>query len=286
MPSGVFSGDRARVATLPCAMKRTATVLTLLVSAYIAAQTLSDIASIRIVDVAGFSMDAGTLIYPITFTLRDLVHKVAGKHVARLLIFTAAGINLFMAAFFWLVSVLPADLQVGEQLEFGVVLAPLWRIVFASILAEVISELIDTEVYSAWVAAAWVSGMQWGRVLSSNLVAIPIDSAIFVTGRVRRRSARLVVMAVFWTNVLVKGWSPSPASPSSTCQPGSAYGTFGHRGSDHGSRRRIESIPVELKDGRKSRPHSQEANTNAFTQQDVVFRAAGGVFAGRRGVRR
>ena len=185
-------------------MKRTATVLTLLVSAYIAAQTLSDIASIRIVEVAGFSMDAGTLIYPITFTLRDLVHKVAGKHVARLLIFTAAGVNLFMAVLFWVVSVLPADLQVGEQLEFGLVLAPLWRIVFASILAEVIAELIDTEVYSAWVAHLG-ERLQWGRVLSSNLVAIPVDSAIFVTVAFVGVLPTSVVMAIFWANVLLKG---------------------------------------------------------------------------------
>lgn len=185
-------------------MKRTVTVLTLLVSAYIAAQTLSDIASIRIVELAGFSMDAGTLIYPITFTLRDLVHKVAGKHVARLLIFVAAGVNLFMAGMFWMVSVLPADLEVGAQLEFGVVLAPLWRIVFASIIAEVISELIDTEVYSAWVRR-FQAKLQWGRVLSSNLVAIPIDSALFVSIAFLGVLPSSVVAAVFWTNVLLKG---------------------------------------------------------------------------------
>lgn len=185
-------------------MKRTATVLTLLVSAYIAAQMLSDIASIRIVELLGFQMDAGTLIYPITFTLRDLVHKVAGKHVARLLIFTAAAVNLFMAATFWLVSVLPADVSVGEQLEFGVVLAPLWRIVFASILAEVIAELIDTEVYSAWVAR-FAHRLQWGRVVSSNLVAVPVDSAIFVTVAFAGVLPPDVVVAIFWTNVLLKG---------------------------------------------------------------------------------
>lgn len=185
-------------------MKRTATVLTLLVSAYIAAQTLSDIASVRIIELLGFSMDAGTLIYPITFTLRDLVHKAAGKHVARLLIFVAAGVNLFMAAMFWLVSVLPADLEVGSQLEFGVVLAPLWRIVFASIVAEVVSELIDTEVYSAWVRR-FEARLQWGRVLSSNLVAIPIDSALFVVIAFRGVLPAGVVVAIFWTNVLLKG---------------------------------------------------------------------------------
>jgi len=185
-------------------MNRSYKVLTLLISAYVATQMLSDIASIRIVEIAGWSMDAGTLIYPITFTLRDLVHKVAGKRIARLLIFVAAGINLFMAGAFWLVANLPADLEVGAQAEFEAVLAPLWRIVFASVVAEVVAELIDTEVYAAW-KARFAGKMQWGRVLSSNLVAIPIDTAIFVAIAFAGVLPGSVVLAIFWTNVLLKG---------------------------------------------------------------------------------
>ena len=37
----------------------------------------------KITEVAGFSMDAGTLVYPFTFTLRDLVHKTVGAKAAR-----------------------------------------------------------------------------------------------------------------------------------------------------------------------------------------------------------
>ena len=68
-------------------------LLALLASAYVAAQMLADVSSLKITEVAGFSMDAGTLVYPFTFTLRDLVHKVAGKQVARALIVAAAAVN-------------------------------------------------------------------------------------------------------------------------------------------------------------------------------------------------
>ncbi|MDP8959554.1 MAG: queuosine precursor transporter, partial [Actinomycetota bacterium] len=173
-------------------------------SAYVAAQMLADIASLRIITVAGLSMDAGTLIYPFTFTIRDLVHKLAGKPVARLLIFLAAAINVLMALLFALVAVLPADLQVGPQLEFGLVLAPVWRIVGASIVAEVASELIDTEVYEAWVARLgrrW----QWGRVLSSNAIAIPVDSALFSVLAFGGVLSGATVLAIFWANLIVKG---------------------------------------------------------------------------------
>lgn len=183
--------------------QRAAIVLAILASAYVAAQVLADVASLRIVEIAGFSLDGGTLIYPFTFTLRDLVQKVAGKRVAQTLIFAAAGVNVVMALLFLAVANLPADMVVGPQIEFGAVLAPVWRIVTASIIAEVISELIDTEVYSRWVARMG-DRKQWGRVLSSNAVSVPIDSAIFVLIAFGGVLPGSVVFEIFWVNVLVK----------------------------------------------------------------------------------
>jgi uncharacterized integral membrane protein (TIGR00697 family) len=108
--------------------------------AYVAAQMMADVASLRIITLGGFAVDAGTLVYPLTFTLRDLIHKIGGKSAARTVIALAAVINLVMAAFFGLVGRLPADEVTGPQLEFGRVLAPVWGIVVASIVAEVVAE--------------------------------------------------------------------------------------------------------------------------------------------------
>lgn len=171
--------------------------------AYVAAQMMADVASVRIISVAGLAVDAGTLVYPFTFTLRDLVHKIAGKGVARLVIVMAAAINVVMAALFWLVANLPADLATGPQLEFGTVLAPVWRIVVASIVAEVLSELADTEVYQRFVDR-FGKQAQWGRVLTSNLVAIPLDSVVFVLIAFLGVLPGSVVAQVLWANVILK----------------------------------------------------------------------------------
>jgi uncharacterized PurR-regulated membrane protein YhhQ (DUF165 family) len=88
----------------------------LLVSiSYIAAQILSDIGSLQIVRFMGLSMDAGTFIYPITFTLRDLAHKALGLKGVRVLIISAAVINLFMALYFWFVARLTPDTTAGSS---------------------------------------------------------------------------------------------------------------------------------------------------------------------------
>ncbi|KPJ61495.1 MAG: hypothetical protein AMJ46_02135 [Latescibacteria bacterium DG_63] len=171
---------------------------------YVAAQMLADITSLKIIVFAGFSMDAGTLVYPFTFTLRDMVHKVAGIGVARLLIFAAAAVNLLMAGLFRLVAWLPADMQVGPQEEFSAVLSPVWRIVFASIVAEVVAELVDGETYQAWVKRVG-SRFQWMRVLTSNSVSIPLDSAIFCFMAFGGVLSSAVVLSIFYSNVIVKG---------------------------------------------------------------------------------
>ena len=174
-----------------------------IISIYIAAQLLSDIASLKITLIAGFSMDAGTFIYPVTFTIRDLVHKRLGISAARSVIILAAVINLFMAVFFHFVARLPQDPAWGLGKEFAVILGPVWRIVIASIMAEVFSELIDTEVYHLWQSRI-TKKFQWMRVLSSNAVSIPIDSLIFCWGAFGLVLPSDVVWSIFWANVIVK----------------------------------------------------------------------------------
>lgn len=184
---------------------RAAIIVTLLATAYVAAQMLADISSLRLVDLFGKAIDGGTFIYPITFTLRDLVHKAAGKKVARALIAAAAAVNLFMAALFWFVSQLPLVAESTQQSElFASVLGPVWRIVFASIIAEVIAELIDTEVYSAWVRRFGQTN-QWGRVLASNAVALPIDSVIFAVIAFAGLVPAAIVWEIIYLNILFKG---------------------------------------------------------------------------------
>jgi uncharacterized integral membrane protein (TIGR00697 family) len=174
------------------------------ISVYIAAQLLSDIGSLKIAWLAGFSVDAGTFIYPLTFTIRDLVHKQLGKAAARRLIILAAGINLFMAVFFQFAAWLPQDPSWGLGKEFATILGPVWRIVIASIVAEVISELVDTEVYHFWITRI-TRRYQWARVLTSNAISIPIDSLIFCWGAFGWALPHSTVLSIFFANVMIKG---------------------------------------------------------------------------------
>lgn len=173
------------------------------VAAYVAAQMLSDIASLKIGIVFGLAVDMGTFLYPVTFTLRDMAHKVIGKRNSQTMIISAAVINLLMAAYlFWVASV-PGDPSWGLDEEFSAILAPVWRIVLASILAEVVSELVDTEIYH-WFVTRITTRYQWLRVLISNSVSIPIDTLIFSVGAFGWVLPWAVVWQIFLFNMAVK----------------------------------------------------------------------------------
>ena len=178
---------------------------TILVSAYVAAQMLSDVLSLKIARAAGFSVDVGTFVYPLTFTLRDLVHKRLGRSVARVVVIAAGVINIAMAASFAFAVWLPSDPSWLLQDEFSAVLTPAWRIVSASILAELLSELTDTEVYHLWVTRV-SRRFEWARVLVSNAVSVPLDSLVFCWLAFGGLLPGATVWSIFGANVLVKGF--------------------------------------------------------------------------------
>lgn len=182
------------------------------VGAYVGAQVIADVTSLKIGDVAGQSVDMGTFVYPITFTLRDVVHKALGKRAARALIVTAAVVNLFMAFYLQWAAKAPTADAYPLGAEFEAVLAPLWRITIASIVAEVVSELVDTEVYH-WFVRRVTTRHQWARVAVSNAVSVPLDNVIFAVGAfgalpgLRDHALTLpwdVVWEIFLVNLTVK----------------------------------------------------------------------------------
>jgi queuosine precursor transporter len=172
-------------------------------TAYISLVVFANLGSLRIISMAGLALDGGSLLYPFTFTVRDMLHKKAGAEITRFTIWLCAGINLLLFAFIWLVGVLPADPTVGPQSEYALVLAPGVRLVMASIIAMTFSELLDTRIY-ALVRRHWGSEKQWLRVVLSNAVSVPIDTGIFLSIAFLGRYPLSVLGAMFLSNLLIK----------------------------------------------------------------------------------
>lgn len=181
------------------------------IAAYAGAQVIAQVTSLKIGVVGGRAVDMGTFVYPITFTLRDVVHKVVGRRATRTLIVACAGVNLFLAAYLGWTARVESDPEWGLGAEYEAVLGPIWRIVLASLAAMVISELIDTEVYHLFVTRI-TRRFQWLRVLASNAVSVPIDNLVFAVGAFAPVAVLgtdglpwATVWSIFWVNLWVKG---------------------------------------------------------------------------------
>ncbi len=154
-------------------------ILILVSVAYVAAQMVADITNLRNLTIAGYAVSAFSIAYPLTFTLRDMVHKLAGPHVARTLIIAAAVIYLIVQAFFGIISNMSPEMTPEERIALGQLLTPEWRFLMAAVVATVLSQLVDTEVYTRWVER-FGGQHQWGRVLVSNIIGIPLDRILFL----------------------------------------------------------------------------------------------------------
>ncbi len=169
---------------------------------YVVISMLSNITSLRIISIFKFSMDAGTLFYPATFTLRDMIHKKDGKKAAIFIIWFAAALNILMFLSFYIVSKLPADMGVGEQLDFGKVLNPSIRIIIGSIVAMIVAETIDTKVYE--YIKKRVEKKYWLRVLVSNGISIPIDTVVMSAIAFYGLMDNSILISIIITNILIK----------------------------------------------------------------------------------
>jgi uncharacterized PurR-regulated membrane protein YhhQ (DUF165 family) len=119
---------------------------------YIVAVLLANFTATWFIPLPVFGMlSVGTLIFGVTFTQRDRVHRFGRKPVYMMIFIAAAGMVL-------------------ESLFLAVE----WRIIAASFIAIVLGETVDTEIYQRLLRRSWLQ-----RVIGSNLVSIPLDSLLF-----------------------------------------------------------------------------------------------------------
>jgi len=158
--------------------KQVSVLAVVLIAIYIGAQCIADVAATKMVWLAGIAMPGGTLMFALTFTLRDTLHKQLGKKTTLAVVVMGAVVNLLLMGYLALVGALPAPVFFGLTEQWSQVFAWVPSITIGSILAELLSEWVDTEVYELWVRKV-TRRFQWSRVLVSNIFGLGVDSVVF-----------------------------------------------------------------------------------------------------------
>lgn len=152
-----------------------------IIGLYIACELIANVTASKPVVIPGLGspVPAAVFIYALTFTLVDLVNERLGKDGARKVVYTAFAANLLLAGYAqFAVALPPAPFYTGQE-AFKGVLGAVPRIVAASLLAYIVSSLVDIEIFAWWRRR--VARYPWARVLASNTVSTLVDSIIFIT---------------------------------------------------------------------------------------------------------
>lgn len=140
---------------------------------------VSNVASAKIVSFWGLTLDAGTVLFPLSYIFGDVLTEVYGYAASRRVIWIGFGSSLLASAVFMLVGVLPASPEWGGQEAYQAILGLTPRIVMASLCAYLVGEFANSYVL-ARMKVAMDGRALWMRTIGSTLVGELLDSAIFV----------------------------------------------------------------------------------------------------------
>jgi uncharacterized integral membrane protein (TIGR00697 family) len=140
----------------------------------------ANILAVKLIDVDGHILNAGIVIFPVSYILGDVLTEVWGFRVARRVIWTAFGCNLIVVAAIEVAIHLPnAGFGVSDQ-AYSDVLGYTPRLLLASFTAFLVGEFANSVIMARMkilTEGRWL----WSRTIGSTLVAEALDTAIFTT---------------------------------------------------------------------------------------------------------
>ncbi len=152
--------------------------LILLSGFYSALVVISNVLAFKIVKLI-FYVPAGVITYPFTFLITDLVSEVFGKDEAKKVVRTGIAVSLFYVLVVKLaVFIRPAEIF-GFQQQFSTVLNSSVRITLAGLIAFIVSQSVDVEIFHFWKKLTGKS-RKWLRNNFSTIPSQFIDTFIFI----------------------------------------------------------------------------------------------------------
>ena len=129
------------------------------------------------------AVDGGTLLFPLTYVLGDLLTEVYGFKAARKVIWTGFALTAFSALVFFVLGLLPAEAawEAEGSAAYKTILGGMTSggIVLASLAAFLCGEFTNSVIHSK-VKVIMKGRRLWIRTIGSSLIGELLDSAIFV----------------------------------------------------------------------------------------------------------
>lgn len=165
---------------------------------------MSNIAETKIFNFFGYSIGAGTLIFPLLYVLSDVITEVYGFKASRKMIWIACFCSCLFSLFAYLVYLLPNSEYWQEQEAFEKIFLVSPRIMMASVISYFLGEMLNTSIIA--ILKIKFHGKYFiFRAMISTLFGALLESLIFTYGAFwgRLPAKQLLEMIIILTIIKV-----------------------------------------------------------------------------------
>lgn len=150
-------------------------------------------------------MTGGVVIFPVTYILSDLFSEIYGYRWSRITCYLAFAMNLFMVIVFAIVIETPAPSYWGDQEAFQTVLGSTPRVLFASMVAFIVGDLVNDRIFKKLKEKHPDSHEGFSfRAIVSSFCGEVVDSAIFLPIVFLGEMPFTVLLIIMATEVTIK----------------------------------------------------------------------------------
>ncbi len=177
--------------TQESALAKTFKYLDILIVLFVLVLVLSNIASsAKIIDWGirlgplPLSFDAGTLLFPISYILGDVITEVYGFKRSRRIIWIGFGALIFSAVVFWLVQILPGETTwqatVGQETYNQILGSMSSGAIIAASLAGYFAGSFSNAILMAAMKLLTKGKLLWSRTIGSTIIGEAVDTFTFI----------------------------------------------------------------------------------------------------------
>lgn len=166
-------------------MKTKINKMDFLVALYITCLALAEIMSMKTIPLLKIfayqlNVSVGIFVFPILFAINDIVAEVKGKARAKQLVYTSLLMVALIMVYSIFVTWLPESARFKDGEAYNLVFAKAARISLASLLAFVVSGLLDVAIFHQ-IKVKTKGKMLWLRSNLSNFISQLLDTFIFAS---------------------------------------------------------------------------------------------------------
>jgi hypothetical protein len=111
---------------------------------------LTNTVGVKLFTVFGQTLPVSILWYPLTFLITDIVSEMYGEQRARYLVIMGFGMSMVLLLFSLIGVALPPASFYPLQQDYTNIFGPVWRLLFASMAAYLLAQMIDVRLFHFW----------------------------------------------------------------------------------------------------------------------------------------